>query len=85
MPRTTETAKGHHLIKPSAYSGRLQVQIPRLLAAAAGMDGSMFVGAMTVGKCVIITQVNYVNGDDMAAEMAKIFDRAIAEWQKKKP
>lgn len=49
------------------------------------MDGSMFVGAMTVGKCVIITQVNYVNGDDMAAEMAKIFDRAIAEWQKKKP
>jgi len=84
MARNTEVAKGIHLIKPSAYDGRVQVQIPRALAADAGIDGSMFVGAMAIGKCVVIAQVNHVQADSMVEELAKYFEKAIAEWEKNK-
>lgn len=84
MGRNTEITKGKHLIKPWAGGGVVRVAIPRELAAQAGIDGSMFVGAMAVGKCVVLAQVNRVNGDEFSAELAAIFTRALREWEKSK-
>lgn len=83
MARNTEITKGKHLIKPNSYGGRIVVGIPRALALQAGMDGQAFVGAMVVGKCVVLAQVDRVNGDEFATELTQIFDRAILEWEEK--
>lgn len=85
MARNTEIKPGIHLLKPSAYNGRVQINAPREVAVAAGIDGSMFVGAMVVGKCLIVAQVNHVGPEEMPQELAKIFEKAIEQWEKKKP
>jgi hypothetical protein len=85
MARNTELVEGKHLLKPSAYAGRVVIGFPRALATEAGMDGSMFVGAMVVGKCLIVARVNNVQPEPMAEELARIFEKAIAEWEKEKP
>jgi len=76
MARQTEIADGKHLLKPSGYAGAVRVTIPRELAAAAGIDGNMFVGAMVVGKCIVIAQVNRTIPEEFAEELDTIFDRA---------
>jgi len=85
MARNTEITEGKHLLKPSAYAGRVVIGFPRALASGAGIDGAMFVGAMQVGNCIVIARVNNVQPEPMAAELARQFEKAVAEWEKNKP
>jgi hypothetical protein len=80
MARDTQIAPGKHLIKPSPRNaGAVLISVPRALAVEAGIDGSMFVGAMAVGRCLVIAQVSHVETpEEFEKELESILARALA-------